>query len=157
MADYVYENGELRHHGIIGMKWGVRRFQNKDGSRTAAGKKRYGDDADAEVKTKKAKAPKKRSIKDLSDEELLQRIKRLENEKKLKDLMKDDVKVNKGKEFVKDYALSAAKKILLDNATDIVSQMVKHYMADAGNKFIGDKDAKGKTIERVFANNKKKS
>ena len=31
---------ELTHHGILGMKWGVRRFQNKDGSLTAAGKKR---------------------------------------------------------------------------------------------------------------------
>ena len=35
----------LVHHGILGMKWGVRRFQNEDGSLTAAGKKRYGDDA----------------------------------------------------------------------------------------------------------------
>lgn len=33
-------NNELMHHGIIGMKWGVRRFQNKDGSLTYAGKKR---------------------------------------------------------------------------------------------------------------------
>ena len=32
---------ELQHHGIKGMKWGVRRFQNKDGSLTPAGKKRY--------------------------------------------------------------------------------------------------------------------
>lgn len=31
---------ELRHHGIIGQKWGVRRYQNKDGSLTSAGKKR---------------------------------------------------------------------------------------------------------------------
>lgn len=30
----------LAHHGILGQKWGVRRFQNKDGSYTAAGKKR---------------------------------------------------------------------------------------------------------------------
>lgn len=31
----------LAHHGILGQKWGIRRFQNKDGSLTTAGKKRY--------------------------------------------------------------------------------------------------------------------
>lgn len=35
------ENDVLMHHGILGMKWGIRRFQNKDGTRTALGKKRY--------------------------------------------------------------------------------------------------------------------
>ena len=34
-------NGELYHWGIKGMKWGVRRYQNKDGSLTKAGKERY--------------------------------------------------------------------------------------------------------------------
>lgn len=33
----------IKHHGIKGMKWGVRRFQNADGSLTAKGKQRYGD------------------------------------------------------------------------------------------------------------------
>lgn len=44
--DYVYiltSDGELYHHGIKGQKWGVRRFQRKDGSLTLAGKKRYYD------------------------------------------------------------------------------------------------------------------
>lgn len=40
--DYRY-NDEIYHHGIKGQKWGVRRFQNKDGSLTPAGKKRYDD------------------------------------------------------------------------------------------------------------------
>ena len=44
---------ELYHHGIKGMKWGVRRFQRKDGSLTSAGKKRYLDDPS--VKSSKAK------------------------------------------------------------------------------------------------------
>lgn len=35
-------NNELQHHGIKGQKWGIRRFQNKDGSLTPAGNKRYG-------------------------------------------------------------------------------------------------------------------
>lgn len=34
------ENNSLQHHGVLGQKWGVRRYQNKDGSLTAAGKKR---------------------------------------------------------------------------------------------------------------------
>ncbi len=36
----VYSEDELMHHGILGMKWGVRRYQNSDGTLTDAGKKR---------------------------------------------------------------------------------------------------------------------
>ena len=38
-------HNELYHWGVKGMKWGVRRYQSKDGSLTAAGKKRYARDA----------------------------------------------------------------------------------------------------------------
>ena len=38
----MYYESELYHHGIKGQKWGVRRFQNSDGSLTKAGQKRYG-------------------------------------------------------------------------------------------------------------------
>lgn len=35
---------ELYHHGIRGQKWGVRRYQNEDGTLTDAGKKHYAKD-----------------------------------------------------------------------------------------------------------------
>ena len=54
--------GELYHHGIKGQKWGVRRFQNKDGSLTPAGKKRY-DETNKPEKT-------------VSDEERKRRIRK---------------------------------------------------------------------------------
>ena len=42
---------ELMHYGVLGMKWGVRRYQNKDGTLTQKGKKRYSDVT--ELKSKK--------------------------------------------------------------------------------------------------------
>lgn len=37
----ILRSDVICHHGILGMKWGIRRYQNKDGSLTAAGKNRY--------------------------------------------------------------------------------------------------------------------
>ena len=67
--------GELYHHGIKGQKWGIRRFQNKDGSLTPAGKKRYDDSNNTntsrlkEKKQKTQKIPENKSLHRLKLEE----------------------------------------------------------------------------------------
>ena len=65
----VYYANSLYHHGIKGQKWGVRRFQNKDGSLTAAGRKRYDDDGPSQKKQKEYKVPKNKSLHRLKIEE----------------------------------------------------------------------------------------
>lgn len=58
---YCTRTDELQHWGIKGQKWGVRRFQNEDGSLTPAGKERYDDDGPSEKKQKEYKIPEKKS------------------------------------------------------------------------------------------------
>lgn len=51
--DMLISEDELCHHGIKGQKWGIRRFQKKDGSLTPDGKERYDDDTTKKVKKSK--------------------------------------------------------------------------------------------------------
>lgn len=69
MWQYNY-GPELTHHGIKGMKWGVRRYQKKDGSLTPAGKKRYNEE-ESQYREKLSKALKNKNIRN-SDKKLFE-------------------------------------------------------------------------------------
>ena len=112
-------NNELMHHGIRGQKWGVRRYQNSDGSLTKAGKKRYLTEENPErVQSAKAEA---KSFKNMSNEELQKVTYRMNlennylNAKRNLENATTKKEVNKGYKFIKsignDVILSAAKNV----------------------------------------------
>lgn len=98
---------ELYHWGIKGMKWGIRRYQNADGTLTAAGKKRYlnpdgtlnkkgkkkfGDSVKVdEVQKPRAKTSDEylnEKISNMTDQELMQKVIRLRQEDSFRELSK---------------------------------------------------------------------
>lgn len=112
-------DNELYHYGIIGQKWGVRRFQNKDGTLTPAGRKRAAKlESEYEKVTGKklnnggsSSSSNTKSIKDMTDDEIRSRISRIKLENELNSLTPEQV--SKGKAFVdgaKDVAVSALKE-----------------------------------------------
>ena len=99
------ENNYLEHYGIMGMKWGIRRYQYKDGTLTPLGRKRLKklererSKLTSNSKRPDEKTPAKKSVKDLSDEELRSMINRLQMEKQLTELTKQP-ETKKGKSVV---------------------------------------------------------
>lgn len=66
MSYFMKEENYLEHHGIRGQKWGIRRFQNKDGTLTAAGKKRKTEEDDVQTKKKQTEGNDSQARKGLS-------------------------------------------------------------------------------------------
>lgn len=114
---------ELYHHGILGMKWGVRRFQNKDGTLTNAGKARYNTDGGNNTTKKEAK-PQKKSVSEMSDKELQDAINRLRNEQLYAQLTapKPNKLVQAGKRAVLGAIESSGKWF--------VSKMIENYKSE---------------------------
>ena len=132
---------ELYHHGILGMKWGVRRYQNKDGSLTPAGKKRYDSESESSGKAqKKGQTPsdntivKNKSIKDMSNTELQAAIERAGLEKRYKETLssQNPRTVSKGKEFITDVLINSGKNIATQTATWLLGTAVNKAIEGLG-------------------------
>ena len=104
-------NDELYHHGIKGMKWGVRRYQRPDGSYTPEGAKRYGhrtESANAEIGKRQEEYRKSKAKNPYSDE-TSRKLNELDNAKIAKNKAKaldtiDEKGLNKSaKKYEKDY------------------------------------------------------
>ena len=108
---------ELTHWGIKGMKWGVRRYQNKDGSLTPAGRERYGDDRHEDYKRARSKP-----ISSMSDQELRTALNRMQMEQQYKNFVTP--KKSEGRKWVEGLLTESSKDI------------AKGYVSKYGKKFI---------------------
>lgn len=122
----------LMHHGVKGQKWGVRRYQNENGSYTDAGKKRRKEgQSQSSEKTLRSSTRKERHV--MSDEELDNRIKRIEKEIRLKDLeMKN---VDEGRIYCNNLLKSIGTKVITTVAAGGILYGVK---AAISGKFDAD-------------------
>ena len=121
---------ELYHHGIKGQRWGIRRYQNEDGSLTAAGKAHYntssgiskddlktmktiGKEAQnitknaSQIIPQKANKTIRKTYPNLSDDELKKRVNRLALERSYSDLVGDTKYKKAGSEIAREILQTA--------------------------------------------------
>lgn len=153
-------NTELAHHGVKGMKWGVRKksyYTPKRGTSSTTKKRKSAVPIDAvsamrkkhkakkearaaEVAAKKARTKRKR-VSEMTDEELNEAIRRMDLEKRYKEAVNYH---NPNK----DRAAKFVNRVLEKSGEQLATQVINHFGAKALNKMIGE--------EVIFANNKKK-
>ena len=145
-------DNELYHHGVKGMKWGVRKTPVRSSSGATQKQKSNTLSLFKKKKTTRkvssanSSPAQTKSIKDMSDDELRKKIERVRLEQDY--LQLDPKAVSRGKRITK----RVMDDMIVPAAVDIGKQAVKSIMANGVNKVLsleGD--------NKVYANNKKKS
>ena len=186
-----YSPNELYHYGIKGMKWGVRRYQNKDGSLTNAGGKRYnGSDykprksivqkigdyrtaskhkktlekaraakaekqkAEAEAKAKAEQRKKyvesgKISARNMTSEELNDRINKLNLEKRYKELMQQTAPEAKAASVGKKFIEKMWNDAVQPAAAEAGKQLLKDALIKKGKKRLGLDDNSSEALKKL--------
>ena len=145
-------DNELYHHGVKGMKWGVRKTPVRSSGGTTRKQKSNTLSLFKKKKTTRkvssanSSPAKTKSIKDMSDDELRKKVERVRLEQQYQEL--DPKSVSRGKRITN----RVMDDVIVPAAVDIGKQVAKSIMANVTNKVLsleGD--------NKVYANNKKKS
>lgn len=147
-----YENS-LQHYGTKGMKWRIRRYQNKDGSLTPEGRKRYSvrngskgtssSKSSSSQSSSKKEKPKKEKPKPvyetMDDAELEKTVRRLELEKRYRSAApeKDNSILPSGRDFVKrmvdNVVLPSIENAAKDALTNVLKSGFNEMMSSPNN------------------------
>lgn len=161
---------EFYHHGIKGMKWGVRHDKRGGGQGIGGSIKNYRTSRNRKKNLAKARATReanrkaaaerqvllkkgKISPKKMTDEELRQQTDRLRAESAYKNELKNARTVSNGRSAVENFAKGPGKKIFFDTTVDIAAQSFKAIGVKEVNRIFNQYGFEG---DVVFTNNKRK-